>query len=122
MIELNNSGNPEMSLADASVYIYFIAKCGTISGVSYMYRTTYPSLHAMANSLILLCLARLRSAVPCNSLCHDLVLDLRYVSWLGKIPQARRTSARAFRRLSILWVLILWVLILWVLILWVLIL
>jgi len=84
MIELNNSGNAEMSLANAFVYIYFIANVGLLAVFRTCTNLTYPSLHAIAHSLGLLCLSRLRSAAPRHSLCPDLILDLSNVSWRPK--------------------------------------
>jgi hypothetical protein len=80
MIELNNSGNAEISLANAFVYIYFIANVGLFAVFRTCTNLTYPSLHAIAHSLGLLCLSRLRSAAPRHSLCPDLILDLSNVS------------------------------------------
>ena len=89
IIELNNSGNTEMSLAGAFVYIYFIA-AGMLAAFRTSTDLTYPFLHAVASSLVPLSLSRLRFAVPRLSLCHDVVLDLSNISWFDQNP-ARST-------------------------------
>lgn len=69
-----------------------------------MFRTstdlTYPSLHVIGNSLVLLYLSRLRSAVPRHSLSHDLVLDLSNVSWFDRNPASSTYQCRSVSKIQ----------------------